>query len=94
MKKWWMLNIKLQASYSQEEMLDILDQLEAIANKEIANVKDTFDVVRTDSRIGWEPSMEYVCDEWHLNWKLRQMESMFVELNTYRGIVKLAAPIE
>ena len=94
MKKWWLLNIKLQASYSQEEMLDILDQLEAIANKEVANVKDTFDAVRTDSRIGWEPSMEYVCDEWHLNWKLRQMESMFVELNTYRGIVKLAAPIE
>ena len=94
MKKWWLLNIKLQASYSQEEMLDILDQLEAIANKEVANVKDTFDAVRTDSRIGWEPSMEYVCDEWHLNWKLRQMDSMFVELNTYRGIVKLAAPIE
>ena len=70
-------------------MLALLDQIEALAHKEIENVKDTYDVVRTDSRIGWEPSMEYVCDEWHLDWKLRQMDSMLRETAAYRKIIEL-----
>ena len=94
MKKWWALNLQLQVQSEKDGMLKKLDELEVLAAEEIANVKDCFEAVRTDSRIGWEPSMAYVCDEWHLDWKLRQMESMFNELETYRGIVKLAAPIE
>ena len=89
MKNWWILNTKLQVPSDRPAMLDLLDQIEALAQQEIANVKDTFDVVRTDSRIGWEPSMEYVCDEWHLNWKLRQMESMLRETAAYRKMIQL-----
>ena len=65
--------------------------IEAVAHEEIANVEDTFDAVRADSRIGWEPSMEYVCDEWHLDWKLRQMESMLRETAAYRKMILLRA---
>ena len=89
MKHWWILNMKLQIPSDRPTMLSLLDQIEALAQKEIENVKDTFDVVRTDSRIGWEPSMEYVCDEWHLDWKLRQMESMLRETAAYRKMIQL-----
>ena len=89
MKHWWILNTKLQVPSDRETMLALLDQIEALAQREIENVKDTFDAVRTDSRIGWEPSMEYVCDEWHLNWKLRQMESMLGETAAYRKMIQL-----
>ena len=89
MKNWWILNMKLQIPSDRKTMLELLDRIEALAREEIENVKDTFEVVRTDSRIGWEPSMEYVCDEWHLDWKLRQMESMLRETASYRDMILL-----
>ena len=70
-------------------MLALLDEIEALAQAEIANTRDTVDAVRVDSRLGWEPSMEYVCDEWHLDWKLRQMESMLREVAAYRKTVEM-----
>ena len=89
MKNWWILNMKLQIPSDRKTMLELLDRIEALARTEIENVKDTFDAVRIDSRIGWEPSMEYVCDEWHLDWKLRQMDSMLREIAAYRDIIRL-----
>ena len=89
-KRWWMLNMKLQISQSQEEALDILAQLRELAHKEMDNARDCIPAVETDSRIGWEPSMEYVCDKWHLEWKLRYMEHTLRELDVYKSIVENA----
>ena len=55
MKNWWMLNIRLQSLSTREEMLAVLDQIEAVAKEEVQNVLDTIPCVETDSRIGWEP---------------------------------------
>ena len=88
-KRWWILNMRLQNASDRPAMLALLDRIEELAQEEIANVRDTFEAVRTDSRIGWEPSMEYVCDEWHLDWKLRQMESMLRETSAYRAMIEL-----
>lgn len=86
-KRWWLANMKLQTSASAADALRVMDELETIADEEEKNVQAAKAAVITDSRIGWEPSMEYVCDEWHLDWKLRQMESMRREMCTYRGIL-------
>ena len=88
-KQWWLLNMKLQVQEERKPMLAILDQLEELAQQEIANTKDAIPLVSADSRLGWEPSMEYVCDPWHLEWKLKQMESMLREISTYRSMVIL-----
>lgn len=88
-KRWWMLNQRLQVASDRKTMLELLDRIEALAHEEIANTKETFEPVRIDSRIGWEPSMEYVCDQWHLEWKLRQMESMLLEVAAYRKMIEL-----
>jgi len=89
-KNWWLACAKMQVSASQAEALAYLDQLEAIAQAEIANTKACIPAVELDSRIGWEPSMEYVCDRWHLEWKLRQMDCALREAATYRQIVEEA----
>ncbi len=88
-KQWYRLNMALLNADCREQMLEILDKLEELAHQEIANALDTIPAVETDSRIGWEPSMEYVCDRWHLEWKVRQMESTLREINDTRTIVKL-----
>ena len=45
--------------------------------------------VALDSRLGWEPSMEYVGDHWHLDWKIRQVKSALLEIADYRTILSL-----
>ena len=73
-----------------DEALELLDQIEALAHQEMDNARACIPAVETDSRIGWEPSMEYVCDRWHLEWKLRQVESALREVAIYRSIVENA----
>ncbi|OQA87537.1 MAG: hypothetical protein BWY31_00705 [Lentisphaerae bacterium ADurb.Bin242] len=89
MKRWWRLNMRLQIAEGRKEALEILDRLFEIADAEAANALDTIPCVETDSRLGWEPSMEYVCDRWHLEWKLRQLDSMKLEMETYRKMINL-----
>ena len=38
------------------------------------NAKNTIPLVEKDSRLGWEPSMEYVTDKKMLEWKIRQVQ--------------------
>ncbi len=90
-KKWWTLNHRLQAAADTTEGLALLDEITALLELEADNARETIPIVDADSRLGWEPSMEYVCDRWHLEWKLRQLESARREIDTYRGCLALAA---
>ncbi|MBQ6472712.1 MAG: hypothetical protein IJJ33_12065 [Victivallales bacterium] len=87
-KQWWRLNMRMQNSETREEALAILDRIEELAKVEMDNARDTIPAVETDSRLGWEPSMEYVTDKWHLEWKIRQVEAALREIATYRGCLK------
>ena len=89
-KTWWGLNMQLQLSPSAQAALDRLDEIEQLAREELANALEALPAVRADSRLGWEPSMEYVCDEWHLDWKRKQLESALREIAQYREIVQNA----
>ena len=53
------------------------------------NAKKVIPAVEVDSRLGWEPSMEYVCDPWHLDWKLRQMDHTLTEVAAFRRMTHL-----
>ena len=88
-KEWWLENIALQASSTASEAQKHLDKIESLAYAEIENARDTIPCVEFDSRLGWEPSMEYVCDKWHLEWKIRQVESALREIASYRKILHL-----
>ena len=88
-KKWWQLNMAMQTCATAEEAEKYLDKIEALAHAEIKNAEETIPVVEFDSRLGWEPSMEYVCDKWHLEWKIRQVNSALREIAAYRHMLNL-----
>ena len=41
-----------------------------LAEIEIANTEETIPLVEANSRLGWEPTMEYMADRAHLEWKI------------------------
>lgn len=91
-KEWYLLNAKLLAATGADEANALLDRLEALALAEIANAESAIPLVEADSRLGWEPSMEYVTDAWHLDWKIRQVRTMLEgELRPFRELVNLRA---
>jgi hypothetical protein len=50
-----------------------------LGEAEIANAQATIPLVDADSRLGWEPSMEYMTDRAHLEWKIAQMRLVLEE---------------
>lgn len=89
-KKWWLLNKKLLNASDAGEGLRILDEIEALARAEIANAESAIPLAEADSRLGWEPSMEYVTDRRHIEWKIRQVETMINgEISAYRRCLSL-----
>ncbi len=86
---WYCLNRDIQNITSAAEGLALLDKIEKLAAEEIANAEKAMEFVSLDSRLGWEPSMEYVGDVWHLDWKIRQVKSALLEIADYRKILTL-----
>ncbi len=73
-KNLYILLQKLNIAESKENAEMLLDGIEKLLLSEKENVISTVPIVQADSRLGYEPSMEYVCDEKALMWKLRQLE--------------------
>ena len=89
-KKWWKLNQQLIGANDQAMIRRLLKDIEALARKEIANAEDTIPLVEKDSRLGWEPSMDYMTDAEHLRWKIAQVRAVLAyELPEYQRIAKL-----
>ena len=62
--------------------------LRELAKKEIDNAEATIPLVEMDSRLGWEPSMEYMTDKAHLEWKIRQVRNVLKnEIPQYRKLL-------
>jgi len=58
----------------KEKAARLLDEIEALLIAERKNAEDTIPAVQTDSRLGWEPMQDYLCDEEALRWKMRQID--------------------
>ena len=65
---------KLSIIGDKQNAQTLIDDIENIILKERENVLDTIPIVELDSRLGWEPSMEYTTDTKGLEWKLRQLD--------------------
>ncbi|BBH23542.1 hypothetical protein Back11_48870 [Paenibacillus baekrokdamisoli] len=75
-KHWWKLKQRLFNEPSPQIAGNILEEMEALLLKEIDNAEATIPLVEFDSRLGWEPSMEYMTDSKHLRWKIAQVRSV------------------
>lgn len=51
-------------------------ELIRIADAEIENARKTIPLVEFDSRLGYEPSMEYMCDKERIEWKIATTEKV------------------
>lgn len=71
-KKWYLL--KLDFLKDGADKKEIAARMEEIALDEIENAKSALPLVDRDSRLGFEPSMEYMCDRAHLEWKIFHTE--------------------
>jgi hypothetical protein len=57
--------------------------MKEVAQDEIRNAYDTMPLVGFDSRLGFEPSMEYMCDQEHIEWKINMTNRAVSELDDY-----------
>ena len=65
------------------------DAMIQIGRDEIENARNTIPLVEADSRLGWEPSMEYMTDTDHIQWKIKQVTRVLeVELPGYLSALK------
>lgn len=91
-KRWYLLSQVLRrAETDLAGRQAALDQMLALGRAEIDNARAAIPLVEADSRLGWEPSMEYMTDREHLEWKIRQVTQVLEEaIPAYRHT--LAAP--
>ena len=84
-KNHYIIKQKLSIAENKKSAEEMINGLEKIVLEEKENVLDTIPLVQGDSRLGWEPSMEYTTDEKGLRWKLRQLEyELTVKIPKYR----------
>lgn len=76
-KRWYVEKVAIAAD--DGVLTAHLDTLREIGAAEIANVNATLPLVDFDSRLGFEPSMSYVGDRAHLEWKLDVMKRILEE---------------
>lgn len=72
-KKWYVLKTQFRSESTKEGISDKLDEMEKLLHEEIENAKSAISLVEENSRLGWEPSMLYIADKWHIEWKIRQI---------------------
>jgi len=92
-KQWWKLKQRLFATGDTAKASQLLEQMQQLAEREIANAEAAIPLVEADSRLGWEPSMEYMTDADHLHWKINQVRSVLEsEFEQYRNSLALTDP--
>lgn len=75
-KRWSTLKAAIAGETDGDKVLELHRQMAAIGEAEIINAQETIPLVQKDSRLGWEPSMEYIGSEYHLRWKIRQVRQV------------------
>lgn len=82
-RKW-----KLRAEQDVHVMQQLIEEMIDIGKAEIENAEQTIVLVEADSRLGWEPSMEYIGDARHIRWKIRQVTQLIEqELPEYLKVI-------
>ena len=77
-KKLYILDSRMRATGDPQELLTITDDIEQVIRENRKVAEDTIPLVEQDSALGYEPSMHYMTDKWHLQWKLRQLDYVMV----------------
>ena len=89
-KEWFIRGSKLQVEQDPKVLMQYVDELVEIAKAEIENAKACIPYLEVDSRLGWEPSMEYIGTPDRIAWKEKLMTYILNgELTWYRKAIEL-----
>ncbi|MBE6689512.1 MAG: hypothetical protein E7588_09635 [Ruminococcaceae bacterium] len=84
-KDWYTATHALPVANDRNEIEKLICECERILDSERENVKRALPLAECDSRLGWDPRMEYVCDPARLEWKLRLLDHVqTTELDKFR----------
>jgi hypothetical protein len=84
-KTWYLTISRLPLESDKDIVNQLLAQAEQVLDAERENVLRALPLVKQDSRLGWDPRMEYVCDPARLEWKLRLLDYVqTTELDKFR----------
>lgn len=73
-KEYHILDIQQQTAVEKEERNAVLSKMINLLQAEKANAAAAIPLVEFDSILGFEPSLEYVCDSKRIRWKLKQVD--------------------
>lgn len=74
LKHWFYVTTRMGIEPDAATAAALVEEADRILNEERVNVLETLPIVKRDSRLGWDPRMEYVCDPARLEWKLRLLD--------------------
>ena len=87
-KRWAKLRWQFPTLTEQTELRNWVQAMRQLAEAEIRNAEEAIPLAEADSRLGWEPSMEYIGDAAHIRWKIRQTRQVIDrELAAYDRII-------
>lgn len=78
-KKWYLEKQILTGEADAEAKKAAAVRMIEIAEAEIRNAEGAVPFVRADSRLGYEPSMDYMCDEAHIRFKINATRKVVEE---------------
>lgn len=73
-KDWFLISSKLRIEQDRDKVLELIEDARELLLKEKENAERAIPLVENDSRLGWEPSMDYVSDAEHIRWKLKHLD--------------------
>jgi len=87
-KEWHMRDAKITVEPDAKILNQLLDEMIEIAHAEIENAKECIQYLEVDSRLGWEPSMEYIGTPDRIEWKIKLMNYVLNhEISRYKRCV-------
>lgn len=87
-KEWHMRDAKITVETDAKLLNQYLDEMIEIAHAEIKNAKESIQYLEKDSRLGWEPTMEYIGTIDRVEWKEKMMNYVLnFEIATYKKCV-------
>ncbi len=72
-KQWYLMKLELDIT-KKEDVPAKVAAMRALAEEEIKNAEMAIECAERDSRLGWEPSMEYIAGPDQLRWKIAQVK--------------------
>ena len=87
-KQWYIQKNILHTTTDEQELRNTVARMKELCDEEIRNAEETIPLVELDSRLGWEPTMEYMTDRAHLEWKIKATQFSKKQLDMYTDSLK------